>query len=103
MRGDLSFQIMTIILVLTALVWWNFCLAYHIRSKWWKNKYGRNLMSVGAAIASLHTMLIAYVAVDKWSGWFTLIATILLFWSAYAAVRRVILMDQAQRQDNDRR
>lgn len=102
MRGDLSFQIMTVVLVLTTLVWWNFCLAYHTRSKWWKNEYGRNLMSVGAATASLHTMLIAYVVVDRWNGWFTVTATLLLAWSTYAAVRRVILMDRAQRRGDDR-
>jgi hypothetical protein len=102
MRGEFSFQFMTVILVLTTLVWWTFCIAYHLRSKWWKNPYGRNLMSVGAAIASLHTMLVAYVAVDRWNSLFTVLSTVLLLWSLYAAVRRIILMDRAQRHGDDR-
>ena len=102
MRGELSFQFMTIILVLTALVWWTFCIAYQLRSKWWKNPYGRNLMSVGAATASLHTMLVAYVVIDRWTPWLTVVASVLLAWSTYAAVRRVILMDKAQRHGDDR-
>lgn len=101
MRGDLSFQVMMVVLVLTTLVWWNFCLAYHVRSKWWRNPYGRNMMSVGAAVASLHTVLLAYVVVDRWSDWFTLIVTVLLLWSTYAAVRRVILMDRVQTMNDD--
>lgn len=102
MRGELSFQFMTVILVLTALVWWTFCVAYHLRSKWWKNPYGRNLMSVGAAIASLHTVLVAYVVLDKWHYYLTLVATFILLWSTYAAIRRIVLMDRAQRHGDDR-
>lgn len=103
MRGDMSFQIMVVLLVCTAIVWWTFCLAYHLRSKWWKNPYGRNLMSVGAIVACLHTMLVAYIVVDQWTPWLTSTASVLLLWSLYAAVRRIILMDRAQRHRDDRR
>lgn len=97
-----GFQFMTFLLLLTAATWWTFCIAYQLRSKWWKNAYGRNLMSVGAATASLHTMLVVYVAIDRWTTWLTGIAITLLLWSVYAAGRRIVLMDRAQRHDDDR-
>lgn len=97
-----GFTFMVFMLVLTAVVWWVFCAAYQLRSKWWKNPYGRNLMSVGAAIASLHTMLIVYVVLDRWTPWLTGVASVLLLWSTYAASRRIVLMDRAQRHGDDR-
>lgn len=102
MRGDFSFHFMTLLVILTASVWWAFCIAYHLRSKWWKNPYGRNLMSVGAAIAALHTLLAFYALSDRWTPTLTLVATALLLWSLYSAGRRIYLMDCAQRHGDDR-
>lgn len=98
MTNEKAFQFMFVLLVGTAVVWWAFCIAYYLRSKWWKNPYGRNTMSVGAAVAGLHTMLAVYVAVDRWSVGFTAVASALLIWSLYSAARRIYLMDKTQKE-----
>lgn len=96
MHEHFMFYVMLILLILTASVWWQFCIVYTLRGKWWKNPYGRNVFSVGAANASLYTMLVIYAVTGSWTLVLTVVASILLLWSLIAATRRIVLMDRIQ-------
>lgn len=93
----MAYTVLKYALVVAAVNWWVFVIWYTVRSKWWQNRYGRNLANVGVMIASLFTTL-AWV---MWSGWdervvYPLVAVIL--WSVVLGAQRTYFMELAQRE-----
>lgn len=91
------FDAMTLLLSVSVVAWWSFVIGYNLFSKWYSNPYSRNVMSIGAVIASIYTMLLLYLLVGNWTVSFTVVTIVLLLWSAYAAIRLIFLMDRVQR------
>ena len=91
------FDAMTLLLSVSVIAWWSFVVGYNMFSKWYKNPYGRNVMSISAVVASIYTMLLLYLLIGNWTVGFTVVTIFLLLWSAYAAIRLIYLMDRVQR------
>lgn len=93
----MAFEVLKWSLVVATAVWWGFVVWYTVRSKWWKNKYGRNLANVGVMIASLFTIL-TIMAWVGWQDWMVFPATVVMIWSIFLGGQRTYYMEQAQRE-----
>lgn len=93
----MAFEVLKWALIVATVVWWGFVVWYTIRSKWWKNKYGRNLASVGVMIAALFSLLTLMAWID-WQDWMVFPATAIIVWSILLGGQRTYYMELAQRE-----
>lgn len=93
----MAFEVLKGSLIIATTVWWGFVVWYTVRSKWWKNKYGRNLASVGIMLASLFAIL-TIMAWVGWQDWMVFPATAIMIWSIFLGGQRTYYMEQAQRE-----
>jgi hypothetical protein len=83
-------------LVVCTAMWWVFCIWYAIRSKWWRNKYSRNLMAVGFGIAAVLSTFLSVVFFGRYPG-YLIVYTLVFTNLAALGAQRIYYMEQVQR------
>jgi len=77
-------------------VWGTFIVWYHIRSKWWKNPYGRNLMGTAGGLFCVLALFFAGTLFQRYPGY--MIAWAVVFTNlALLGIHRTYYMEMTQR------
>lgn len=87
---------------IAALSWISVVIWYHTRAKWWKNVIGRNTMLVSAVIAWVFIRLSFRHIFPEMTWTYETSGMITYLVASYAGLRRVYLIERAQR-EGDRR
>lgn len=85
------------LLITAAVIWWGFVVWYWIRSKWWKNRYARNMMGVGANIAIVYTLLALLVTIG-WQPWMLWLWLAQIVSMIVLGAQRTYFAEQVQRE-----
>lgn len=98
---------MLVLLVVSTLGCWGFVVLYHRSYRWWRNEFGRHLVSFSACLGLFLTY---YLVLAFWPGmpWRTHIRTALFTLLAAVIVWRLVLfgrvsaaLDKTERSDQD--
>lgn len=93
----MTFDVLEYGLGLAAIVWWGFVSWYTLRSKWWKNPYGRNLAGVGIDIAAMWTLAWSLVTFG-WQYWMIWAWMAVAVHNIYMGAKRTYYAEMAQRE-----
>jgi len=84
-------------LIFATLAWTWFVTWYAIRSKWWKNPYGRNTMGTSAGILALLLVFSAQVIFKRYPG-YEIVWSIVFLNLGVLGIQRTFYMEKAQRE-----